>query len=238
MSTGKYAAFFSLGVAMIFFFGHEQLARAQVRKTPYPKMASLSRYLMAPSAEIAMARSAAPESISRDAKVLVLGRHGYETAVNGKNGFVCDVERSWMSPFNSAQFWNPKIRGAVCYNPPAARSVLPITYMMAKMVLAGLPKAQMFKQIKAAYAKKELPALEAGAMSFMMSKHSYLTDAGTHDVAHLMFYTPRMDGANWGADLPGSPVYLISPFAGTPEPIDTFIVLTGEWSDGTPAPLK
>ena len=40
------------------------------------------QYLMADrNAEIALARSAAPDSISRDAEVLVLGRHGYETAV-------------------------------------------------------------------------------------------------------------------------------------------------------------
>jgi hypothetical protein len=57
-------------------------------------MAPLDQYLMVDrDAEIAMARSAAPEAISRDAYVLVLGRHGYETAVKGKNGFVCVVER-------------------------------------------------------------------------------------------------------------------------------------------------
>jgi hypothetical protein len=46
------------------------------------------------NAEIALARSAAPDAISRDAEVLVLGRNGYQTAVTGKNGFVCVVERS------------------------------------------------------------------------------------------------------------------------------------------------
>lgn len=55
-------------------------------------MAPLEQYLIQDrKAEIALAQSAAPESISRDAEVLVLGRHGYETAVKGKNGFVCIV---------------------------------------------------------------------------------------------------------------------------------------------------
>ena len=72
-------------------------------------------------------------------------------------------------------------------------------------------------------------------MSFMMSKQAYLTDQGSHDMAHLMFYTPLMDGANWGADLPKSPVYLLPQFHGEPEPIDLFMILTGMWSDGTPA---
>jgi hypothetical protein len=105
------------------------------------------------------------------------------------------------------------------------------------MVLAGKSKADIIDALKTAYAKKELPVLEAGAMTYMMSKGAYLTDAGHHNVAHLMFYTPLMDGAVWGADLPKSPVMLLPQFHGAPEPINVFIVLTGMWSDGTPAPV-
>src|SRR5947209_945590 len=92
-------------------------------KTPYPSMAPLDQYLMEDrNAEIALARSAAPPSISKDATVMVLGRHGYETAVEGKNGFVCVVERAWMGPFdNNPEFCNPKNRGPLCYNQRADR---------------------------------------------------------------------------------------------------------------------
>src|ERR1700689_110257 len=121
-------------------------------KTPYPDMAALDRYLMPDrNAEIALARSAAPDSISHDAKVLVLGPHGYETAVEGKNGFVCVVERGWMGPFDgelAVNFWNPKIRGPICFNPPAARPILPMTYKRTEMVLAGQSKAQIVDGIK------------------------------------------------------------------------------------------
>src|SRR5208282_3112337 len=119
-----------LGVfALVIVLGECWQAQAQVAKGPYPSMAPLDQYLMDRNAEIAMARSAAPEAISRDADVLVLGRQGYETAVKGKNGFVCAVERGWMGPINgedAANFWNPKVRGPVCYNPPAVRSILPL----------------------------------------------------------------------------------------------------------------
>ncbi len=54
-------------------------------------MAPLDQYLMEQNAEIALARTAAPESISKDAEIMVLGRRGYETAVKGTNGFVCIV---------------------------------------------------------------------------------------------------------------------------------------------------
>ena len=181
-------------------------AQAQDAKASYPSMAPLDQYLMTDrNAEIAMARSAAPEAISRDADVLVLGRHGYETAVKGKNGFVCVVERGWMGPFNgedAANFWNPKIRGPICFNPPAARSILPLTYKRTEMILAGQSKTQIIDGIKT-FVKQELPPLEPGATSYMMSKDQYLTDGGRHNwIAHLMFYTPLMDGAVLGQICP------------------------------------
>ena len=216
--------------------------QAQAPKTAYPSMAPLDQYLMADrNAEIALARSAAPEAISRDADVLVLGRHGYETAIKGTNGFVCAVERGWMGPFNgplAVNYWNPKIRGPLCFNPPAARSILPMTYKRTEMVLAGESKTQIVESIKTALEKGELPPLEPGAMSYMMSKEQYLTDSAHHNwMAHLMIYTPLMDSAVWGADVPQSPVILNPQFHGDPEPIDVFIVPVGKWSDGSAAPV-
>ncbi|MGB7148755.1 MAG: hypothetical protein WBD45_06355 [Terriglobales bacterium] len=233
---------FALVVALLTMLGTMRQAQAQNAKAPYPSMAPLEQYLIAKrNDEIALARSAAPESISSDAEVLVLGRHGYETAVKGKNGFVCLVERGWMGPFNgedAANFWNPKVRGPVCYNPPAARSILPLTYKRTEMILAGQSKVQIIEGIKT-FMKQELPPLEPGAMAYMMSKDQYLTDHDHHNwMAHLMFYTPLMDGATWGADLPHSPVMLNPQFGGAPEPIDVFMVPAGRWSDGTAAPVR
>ena len=209
-------------------------SRAQDPKTPYPSMAPLDRYLMGDrNAEIALARSAAPESLSRNAEVWVLGRHGYEVAVKGKNGFVCVVERAWMSPFDDPQFWNPKLRGPICFNPPAARSVLPLTFKRTDLVLAGLSKAQIFDGIKV-FSKKELPPLEPGGMCYMMSSQGYLGDYG-HWVPHLMFYVPQTDAMAWGADLPGSPVLLNPQFQGAPEPVTVFMIPVLRWSDGTAA---
>jgi hypothetical protein len=207
------------------------------RSTAYPSMASIEQYLMPDrNAEIALARSAAPESISSDAKVLVLGWRGYETAIEGKNGFVCIVERSWTSPFNSSEFWNPRIRVPQCFNPAAARSILPLTIKRTEMVLAGLSKAQMIDSIRAGFGNKDLPAPEPGAMSYMMSRAGYLNDALGHHVPHLMFYFPLTDKASWGADLPDSPVTLNPQFQGGPEPITEFVIPVGKWSDGTPGP--
>src|SRR5580693_8330935 len=129
--------FFALALAL----GAAWQAQAADAKTPYPSMAPLDQYLMADrNAEIALARSAAPPSISGAAEVVVLGPHGYEMAVEGKNGFVCIVERAWMNPFDSPEFWNPKNRSPICLNPPASRTVLPLTLIRTKLVLAGKSK--------------------------------------------------------------------------------------------------
>jgi hypothetical protein len=211
--------------------------RSEDRSTAYPSMASIEQYLMPDrDAEIALARSAAPEAISSDAKILVLGWRGYETADEGKNGFVCMVERSWMSPFNSADFWNPKVRVPQCFNPAAARSILPLTFKRTEMVLAGLSKAQMIDSIKAGFDNKELPRPEPGAMCYMMSRAGYLNDALGHYVPHLMFYFPLTDKSSWGADLRDSPVTLNPQFRDGPEPITEFVIAVGKWSDGTAAP--
>jgi hypothetical protein len=211
--------------------------RNEDRSTAYLSMASIEQYLMPDrNAEIALARSAAPEAISSEAKILVLGWRGYETADEGKNGFVCMVERSWMSPFNSAEFWNPKVRAPLCFNPAAAQSILPLTIRRTEMVLAGLSKAQMIESIKAGFHNKELPAPEPGAMCYMMSRAGYLNDALGHHVPHLMFYFPLTDKSSWGADLHDSPVTLNPQFRDGPEPITEFVVPVGKWSDGTAAP--
>ena len=207
------------------------------RSTAYSSMASIEQYLMPDrNAEIALARTAAPSAISSDAKILVLGWRGYETAIEGRNGFVCMVERSWMSPFTSAEFWNPRVRVPQCFNAAAARSILPLTINRTKMVLAGLSKAQMIDSIKAGFDNKELPVPEPGAMCYMMSRAGYLNDALGHYVPHLMFYFPLTDKSSWGADLPDSPVTLNPQFRDGPEPITEFVIAVGKWSDGTAAP--
>lgn len=209
--------------------------RAADAKNPYPtSMAPLDQYLMDRNAEIALARSAAPPSISQDATVMVLGRHGYETAVEGKNGFVCVVERAWTSSFDSPEFWNPKNRSPLCLNPPAARTVLPITLMRTKFVLAGKSKDEIQKSVKAAIENKELPALDPGGMTYMMSRQGYLNDSAGHWHPHLMFYVPLTDSMTWGAGMPGSPVLLNPHFNGAPEPVTEFMIPVRKWSDGTP----
>ena len=237
MNTKQSASVAKAALLLTAAFCFSGAAQAQQATPPYSKMAPVDEYLMTAPAEIALAKSAAPKSISDDATVVVLNRHGYETAVKGKNGFVCIVERSWMSQWDFPEFWNSKMRGPICFNPAAARSVLPFTYKRTEMILAGLPKHQIIERLKQIVAKKEVPTLEPGAMCYMMSREQYLGDQGVHWHPHIMIYGPRSDSADWGADLSGVPVYLNKQFQNSPEPLGVFMVVVDQWSDGTPVPI-
>jgi hypothetical protein len=204
------------------------------RAAALPTMAPLAQYLMSDAnVEVALARSAAPPSISAKATVLVLTQRGYEKAVAGTNGFVCIVERSWMSPADSDEFWNPKMRGPICFNPPAVRSILPITYRRTELALSGTPKLQLLGTMTNAVDKKELPAPEPGAMSYMMSKEGYLGDTVGHWHPHLMFYGASSAGPDWGADQSGSPVVMSTQFPTRPDLLTIFMIQVPRWSDGT-----
>jgi len=197
-------------------------------------MAPLDEYLIADrDGEIALARSAGPESISKDAEVMVLTRQGYETAVKGKNDFVCMVWRSWAAGSEDPEFWNPKLRAPICFNPPAARFNVPLTLKKTGLVLAGRSKAQIFDAVKVAFDKKQLSEPESGAMCFMLSKQAYLSDKDPHWHPHLMFFAPLAEPALWGADVPGSPVM---GFKDKEDRYTLFLVPVTKWSDGTPAP--
>ena len=112
--------------------------------------------------------------------------------------------------------------------------------------MAGRSRAEILSAIKAAFENRQLPELESGAMTYMTSKSAYLTDEGSHNLAHLMFFTAVMDAKDWGSGATGSPVVSApywffsseepSQMKGLP-PILVFLVVVADWSDGTAAPI-
>jgi hypothetical protein len=206
-------------------------APARPQPAPYASAAPLDQYLIPDkTAEIALARSAAPKSISDVAEVLVLGREGYTSAAKGTNGFVCLVQRSWAAATDFTEFWNPKVRAPICFNAASARSYLPIILMKTKLVVAGKSKAEIAQAVKSGLDSKQLPPLEPGAMCYMMSRRQYLNDKDRSWHPHMMWFVPGDAASSWGANLPGSPTLA----ANDPEErLTIMLVWVDHWSDGT-----
>lgn len=202
-------------------------------------MPPLSQYLMSPTSEIALARTAAPASISNHATIMILTAHGYTVALKGSNGFTCLVERGWMH-LNIAAFWNLKIQNPVCYNAAASRTVLLYTLKRTALALSGATEAQIELIMSGAVATKSLPAAAPDSIAYMMSKAQYISDDAKSWYPHLMFFMPQADAANvgesWGADRLRSPV-VYDPHSGVfHEPWARFFIPVSHWSDGSPAP--
>ena len=230
----RYVSIASLALVVFVFLSCSICLQGQVGKSPHPAMAPIDQYLIEErKAEIELARSAAPAAVSDGAEVLVLGRDGYKTAAKGTNGFVCIVERSWGAPTDAPEFWNPKVRAPHCFNPAAASTFLPIFLMKTRLALAGKSQAEIAAMIASTMRTKKLPALAPGAMVYMMSKEQYLNDGGTSWHPHLMFIVSGDAEKSWGANLRGSPVIAV---ADPEERVTIFMVLVGEWSDGTSGP--
>lgn len=209
--------------------------RAQDGKAAYPAMAPLDQYMSADrTAEIALAKSAAPPSVSDAAEVMVLDRDGYATAVKGSNGFVCIVQRSWANTTENAEFWNPKVRSPNCFNAAASRTILPIYLMKTKWVLAGKSRAEISTAIASALDSKEVPPLEPGAMCYMMSKEQYLNDGVKNWHSHVMFYVAGDKAKTWGANQPDTPLIAAN---NKQERVTVMMMWSDKWSDGTPAPM-
>jgi hypothetical protein len=126
------------------------------------------------------------------------------------------------------------------------RSILPIYRKLTQMTLAGVTSVkERIAGIQEAYAKKEIPPVEPGAMSYMMSKDAYLTHLGhSHNLCHVMFFLPMKDPAELDANDPNSPISSTSMWFPDPDkpdsplnkelpPLRTVPIEVPYWSDGT-----
>lgn len=209
-------------------------AFGQSPPSDYSAMAPIAKYLMpSAAAEIAMARTAAPASISDHAEVLVLTKSGYVVAVKGTNGWVCAVGRSWTAGLDDPEFWNPRGLGPACLNPPAARTVLPQYIARTNWAIAGDTRDEIAAKCKAAYADHQFTDPAPGSFALMLSKEAYVLGADGPWHPHVMPFVAYDQLTTWGAGFKGSPVLAPPPNFRPYEPW-TLAIRVSHWSDGSP----
>ena len=186
-----------------------------------PKYPPLSEYMMQRDAEMSLARSAAPASISNRATIKVLTRSGFQVTHEGDNGFVCMVMRGWSAPtYTPAPFrdlvYDTKTLGPICFNPAAARMVMPYYELRSKLGMQGKTPDQIAAGIQAAYAKGELPRREGVSFAYMWSADQNLGPGVGPWHPHVMVFAPYYENSMLGNNEFGSPFPQLSDDAGTP----------------------
>lgn len=181
----------------------------------------ISAYLMPRESEIALARSAAPASLSDHATIKVLTPAGYVVAREGDNGAVCMVMRGFTAPtYTPASFRNlvydSTVRAPICFTAPAARTVMPYYEMRTRLAMDGRSPDQIAAALESAYVKGELPRREGATFAYMWSAHQHLGPGIGSWRPHLMVFTPFNDNDMVGGNAFGSPFPQVSDDAGTP----------------------
>src|SRR5216684_600323 len=108
-----------LNFVMFFLLTGLGAAGTLAQEMKYPPV---GEYLMPQVAEIALAKSAAPDNISGKATIKILTASGFQIVHEGDNGFVCMVMRGWSAPtFSPAPFrelvYETKALAPICFDP-------------------------------------------------------------------------------------------------------------------------
>lgn len=186
-----------------------------------PKYPPVADYLMARDAEVALARSAAPVNISSRATVKVLSASGYQVVHQGDNGFVCMVMRGWTAPtYTPAPFrdfvYEATIRAPICFDPEAARTVMPYYELRSRLGIEGHTPDQIAERVQAAYALGVLPKRDGVTFAYMWSADQQLGPGIGHWHPHMMVFSPYYTNPMLGGGEAARGVPFVSDDAGTP----------------------
>jgi hypothetical protein len=190
------------------------------------KYAPFSEYEMERSAEIALARSAAPERISSRATIKVLTRAGFEVAVKGDNGFVCMVVRSWSAAPDVQTTFYAKLRAPTCFDPIAARTVVPVDELKTKLGLEGKQPEAIEQEVAVRYGRGQLPKMEGAAFAYMWSASQDTGPGFGPWHPHMMVYVPYYENSMLGGNEVGGHA---APFvAGEGTPYSTVMIVVDD----------
>src|SRR5215469_12430162 len=185
------------------------------------KYPPLTAYLLPRDAEVALAKSAAPASISDRATIKILTENGFEVAHQGDNGFVCFVMRGFTGAptFTPAQIrfmvYDPKTLAPICLNPQAVRMVLPYYELRTRLGIQGKTPDQIAEAVQRAYASGEIPKRDEVSFGYMWSADQVLGPAG-HWHPHVMVYAPNYENPMLGGNEFAGHLPAVGDDAGTP----------------------
>jgi hypothetical protein len=141
------------------------------------------RILLERDAEIRLARSAAPATVSAQARVWILENGRYVVADSGSGGVECYVSRSW-----------PLSLEPHCFDAEGAATIMRLEMRGVELAHAGVARDEAKRQLALALAAGEFRLPTRPAMSWMMSAQQVLYGDDGRLAGpwrpHLMIYIP------------------------------------------------
>ncbi|MGH7517343.1 MAG: hypothetical protein ACREOC_07720 [Gemmatimonadales bacterium] len=149
------------------------------------------RRLLPRAEEIALARSAAPAEVSKDATVWVFTDSGYAVAEKGTNGVACYVGRSWVESIEPH-----------CFDAEGAATILPMEMRTVELRHRGMSHEEVEREIATGLSSGRFRTPRRPALSWMLSGAQQLVDDDGRPVGqwrpHLMIYYPYLTAAELG----------------------------------------
>ena len=193
---------------------------------PLTLVAQVAGIPVSDSAEIALARGAAPAAISDSADIWVLRDSAYARVRQGTTGAGCLVLRPRAGSIVP-----------VCFDPRAARSVLRAELLAHRLRSRGMSPEAADTAVERAIHAGQIERPAPGAMGWMMSpRQIFLTPDGRNIGAwrpHVMIYMPSARPNSIGFEaVEGGAMFLDK--AG--QALAHVVVVTAGWADGSRGP--
>ncbi len=170
--------------------------------------------------ELRLAISAGPLTVSQHADIYVMGKRGFEKAIQGSNGWACIVVRSASIRTTLAPH---------CLNPQAEQTVLRAFLLEGALQAKGLDAKAIDAEMMRQFNSGELPMPSGPAHAYMLSKGQRLGTNAVNFKPHFMLYVPYATNASIGGD----PSKQQFPFVGPYEnhPLSTVVIIMDEFVD-------
>ncbi|MFN8650736.1 MAG: hypothetical protein U0133_02390 [Gemmatimonadales bacterium] len=179
------------------------LAGQEVTGAPGP------RRLLPPAEEIALARSAAPPSVSATARIWIFAAGRYTIGDSGTSTVECYVGRSW-----------PRALEPQCFDAEGARTILPLERRISELLHSGASRDSVERHVAAGLAAGTFQLPRRPAMTWMLSAAQELYDDDGSPAGawkpHIMIYYPYLtpDAVGTGSNDDLAAGLVVSP--GTP----------------------